>query len=207
MLQCIYDFFRDQGSIIAGLLAVVAGWIAVKGTMRAADKQVAAIIEQKNQTHDDAVAQIKAVEQQIDQRNREIADMRRREKVEIVRALATESARLDRLAQDRLQLAEGSSFSDRPDSPFGRDISPYTISAHDVLNKVNVTDFAGTGIMEAATILNSMVDVLPSALESAGVAGALKASALIGHLRNVSTSALMLKEKLEAWEANNPTPE
>jgi hypothetical protein len=75
-----------------------------------------------------------------------------------------------------------------------------------VLNKVNVTDFAGTGIMEAATMLNSMVDVLSSALESAGVAGELKAGALIGHLKNVSTSALMLKERLDVWETNNPVP-
>jgi TolA-binding protein len=116
--QCVYDFFRDQGAILAGILALVAGFIAFKGAIRAAEKQVAAVLEQKNQAHDDALAQIQALERQIDQRNREITDIRRREKVEIVRALATESARLDRLARDRLQVAEGL-YSDRQDFPFG----------------------------------------------------------------------------------------
>jgi hypothetical protein len=183
----VYDFFRDQGSILAGLLALIAGIIAFKGAIRAADKQVAAVLEQKNQAHDDAIAQIQALERQLDQRNREIADIRRREKLEIVRALATESARLDRFAQDRLAIAQAM-YSDRPDVAIGRDITPYTISARDVLNKVNVTDFAGTGIMQAATLLNSMVDVLSSALESAGVSGALKASAWKRAIATAKTS-------------------
>jgi len=39
----MYDFCRDQGSIIAGLLALLAGYIAFKGAMRAAKQQVAAV--------------------------------------------------------------------------------------------------------------------------------------------------------------------
>jgi hypothetical protein len=43
MDSALYDFFRDQGSIFAGLLALVAGVLAFKGAMRAAEKQVAAV--------------------------------------------------------------------------------------------------------------------------------------------------------------------
>jgi hypothetical protein len=43
MSGALYDFCRDQGSIIAGLLALLAGYIAFKGAMRAAVQQVAAV--------------------------------------------------------------------------------------------------------------------------------------------------------------------
>jgi hypothetical protein len=43
MHSALYDFCRDQGSIIGGLLALAAGYLAFKGAMRAAAKQVAAI--------------------------------------------------------------------------------------------------------------------------------------------------------------------
>jgi hypothetical protein len=43
MFGALYDFCRDQGSIIAGLLALVAGYIAFKGATRAAQQQVAAV--------------------------------------------------------------------------------------------------------------------------------------------------------------------
>ena len=38
----IYNFSRDQGSIIAGLMALCAAWIAYRGATTAADRQVAA---------------------------------------------------------------------------------------------------------------------------------------------------------------------
>ena len=65
MIRCLYNFVRDQGSILAGLLALLAGWIAFRGAIRAAKQQVTAIHEQKDQAHADAVAQIEAVPQQI----------------------------------------------------------------------------------------------------------------------------------------------
>jgi hypothetical protein len=43
MHSVLYDFFRDQGSIIGGLLALAAGLLAFTGAMRAAGKQVAAV--------------------------------------------------------------------------------------------------------------------------------------------------------------------
>jgi hypothetical protein len=43
MFGALYDFCRDQGSIIAGLLALVAGYIAFRGATRAAQQQVAAV--------------------------------------------------------------------------------------------------------------------------------------------------------------------
>ena len=43
MYSALYDFLRDQGSIVAGLLALAAGFLAFKGAMRAAEKQVAAV--------------------------------------------------------------------------------------------------------------------------------------------------------------------
>jgi len=43
MHGALYEFFRDQGSIIGGLLALAAGLLAFRGAMHAADKQVAAV--------------------------------------------------------------------------------------------------------------------------------------------------------------------
>jgi hypothetical protein len=42
MLSALYDFCRDQGSIIGGLLALVAGYLVFRGATRAGDQQVAA---------------------------------------------------------------------------------------------------------------------------------------------------------------------
>jgi hypothetical protein len=42
MLSALYDFCRDQGAIIGGLLALVAGYLVFRGATRAADQQVAA---------------------------------------------------------------------------------------------------------------------------------------------------------------------
>jgi hypothetical protein len=53
MLSALYDFCRDQGSIIGGLLALVAGYLVFRGATRAADRQVSA-----------AHAQTEAVRQQ-----------------------------------------------------------------------------------------------------------------------------------------------
>jgi hypothetical protein len=43
MYSALYDFLRDQGSIVAGMLALAAGFLAFEGAMRAAEKQVAAV--------------------------------------------------------------------------------------------------------------------------------------------------------------------
>jgi hypothetical protein len=43
MSNLLYDFFRDQGSIIGGLLALAAGYLVFKGVTRAAKQQLAAI--------------------------------------------------------------------------------------------------------------------------------------------------------------------
>ena len=43
MHSALYEFFRDQGSIIGGLLALAAGLLAFTGAMRAAGKQLAAV--------------------------------------------------------------------------------------------------------------------------------------------------------------------
>ena len=45
-VQCAYDFFRDQGSIVAGVFALIAGCIAYIGAVRAAQQQVAAVSKQ-----------------------------------------------------------------------------------------------------------------------------------------------------------------
>ena len=42
MLSALYDFCQDQGSIIGGLLALVAGYLVFRGVTRAADRQVSA---------------------------------------------------------------------------------------------------------------------------------------------------------------------
>jgi len=42
MFSTLYDFCRDQGSIIGGLLALAAGYLVFRGTTRTANRQVAA---------------------------------------------------------------------------------------------------------------------------------------------------------------------
>ncbi len=44
----LYDFFRDQGGIIAGVIALLAGVVAYLGAMRAAKMQVSAVEQQTN---------------------------------------------------------------------------------------------------------------------------------------------------------------
>jgi hypothetical protein len=56
MFSALYDFCRDQGSIIGGLLALAAGFLVFRGTTRAADRQVSAAYAQtealRQQNHD-----------------------------------------------------------------------------------------------------------------------------------------------------------
>jgi hypothetical protein len=52
MHSALYEFFRDQGSIIGGLLALAAGYLAFTGAMRAAGKQVAAVNAQTEALQD-----------------------------------------------------------------------------------------------------------------------------------------------------------
>ena len=42
MFSTLYDFCRDQGCIIGGLLALAAGYLVFRGTTRTADRQLAA---------------------------------------------------------------------------------------------------------------------------------------------------------------------
>ena len=42
MFSTLYDYCRDQGSIIGGLLALAAGYLVFRGATRAGDQQVAA---------------------------------------------------------------------------------------------------------------------------------------------------------------------
>jgi len=120
-----------------------------------------------------------------------------------IAALAAESARLHRYARDRLQVAE-ENFSEALDAPVPPNIAQYRIVADDVLNKVSLADFVGTGIKPSADSLNAMIKILASALESAGIANKLTGGALIGHLKNVIQAAEVLKQHLEKWEIDNP---
>jgi hypothetical protein len=63
MFGALYDFCRDQGSIIGGLLALAAGYLVFSSVKRTADRQVAAVN-----------AQTEAVRQQ----NRDLRDDARR---------------------------------------------------------------------------------------------------------------------------------
>src|SRR6266478_3344247 len=107
-----YEVLRDQGSFIAGILALIGGGLAyfagriqATATRQAAAAQVAAIREQKDLAHKDGLAQIEALERQIDQREREINDMRKRVLVDTFAALVAESARIHRIARDLLIVA------------------------------------------------------------------------------------------------------
>ena len=64
MFGALYDFCRDQGSIIGGLLALAAGYLVFSSVRRSANQQVAAAVN----------AQTEAVRQQ----NRDLRDEARR---------------------------------------------------------------------------------------------------------------------------------
>ena len=46
MISALYDFCRDQGAILGGLLALAAGYLVFRGTTRAGDRQLAALTAQ-----------------------------------------------------------------------------------------------------------------------------------------------------------------
>ena len=46
MVSALYDFCRDQGAIIGGLLALAAGYLVFRSATRAADRQVTALTAQ-----------------------------------------------------------------------------------------------------------------------------------------------------------------
>lgn len=56
MVGALYDFCRDQGAIIGGLLALAAGYLVFRAATRAAERQVAALTAQtealRQQNHD-----------------------------------------------------------------------------------------------------------------------------------------------------------
>jgi hypothetical protein len=197
---CWYAILRDLGSFIAGILALAAGIFAYY----AGRLQATATREQKNQAHADAEAQRRLLEQQIAQRDREISEASRRAQFDLLKTLGAESARLDRLARDRHLLAQGRAGAfPRVTQP---QIAAYQIERAPVLMSVGPLDFRGSGIMQAASTLSAMVEVLNSALNSAGHLGELETNALVGHLDNVAQHAQALRKRLEDWEIAHPLP-
>ncbi len=104
----LYEVLRDFNAgiltLIGGGLAYLAGHVQAKATRQAAAAQVVAIRKQMDLAHGDALAQIEALERQIDQRNREIADLQKRTVRDTVAALGAESAYVHRAARDRLSM-------------------------------------------------------------------------------------------------------
>ena len=72
MISALYDFCRDQGAIIGGLLALAAGYLVFLGTTRAADRQLAALTAQtealRRQNRD-----LRSEDQQRQERDRIVA--------------------------------------------------------------------------------------------------------------------------------------
>jgi hypothetical protein len=69
----LYDFFRDQGSVIAGFLAVGAAYYAIRATKDAAKRQVDA-------AEDSTARQVVAMEKQLQEMReaRELAEIHAR---------------------------------------------------------------------------------------------------------------------------------
>ena len=72
MISALYDFCRDQGAILGGLLALAAGYLVFLGTTRAADRQLAALTAQtealRRQNRD-----LRSEDQQRQERDRIVA--------------------------------------------------------------------------------------------------------------------------------------
>jgi hypothetical protein len=200
--EVLRDFNAGILTLIGGGLAYFAGHVQATATRQAAAAQVVAIRKQMDLADGDALAQIEALKRQIDQRNREIADLQKRTVRDTVAALGAESAHVHRCARDRLSIAE-ENFSETLDAPIPPDVAPYRIVLGDVFSKVSVADFLGTGIRPSADTLNARIRILASALESAGIANKLTGGALIGHLQNVISAAEVLRKHVEKWETDN----
>lgn len=206
----VWEILRDMGSFFAGICALIAGCVAyyagyqqAKAARDAATAQVAAVRAQRDQAHVDAQDQVNALREQIATAEYRAEEAEKKRRVEIVKLLAAESARLDRLARDRAELTR-KRYGESPNNAIHKDVAPYLIEARSILRDVDPSSFSGYHIMPAASILNAMVDVLNSALTSAGVLGELTGGALIGHLENVIKAAQNLREHLDRWEAENP---
>jgi LysR substrate binding domain len=106
MFGALYDFCRDQGSIIGGLLVLAAGFLVFSSVRHAADRQVAAVN-----------AQTEAVRQQ----NRDLRDdARRRQARDAIVALKLLASILAIIRNDvdRLkQLLEQTRYVERAGSP------------------------------------------------------------------------------------------
>jgi hypothetical protein len=205
-----YTLARDQGGVIAGLVALIAAAIAYIGALRGARLQVAAMRSQMKEARKIADEQIAAADrqtsvarEQLDQATRAAAERERTERRALIYALAIESARVHRLARDRLEVAQRE-FGARPGDVIRREVAPFLIDSGEVLRSAGVLALRYEEVSGAATNLHSMVDIVNSALTSAGAIGLLEGQALFGHLKNVIGAAETLARKLEAVEKAEP---
>jgi hypothetical protein len=65
MYASLYDFFRDQGSIVAGLLALVAAYLTIRVTREMADRTIKATRETADREISAAQDQTKVAQEQI----------------------------------------------------------------------------------------------------------------------------------------------
>jgi hypothetical protein len=91
-------------------------------------------------------------------------------------------------------------------APIHREIEPYLIEAGEVLRHFNVLSLGDNDLTRAASQLNSMVDILNSALTSAGRVSQLSVNALIGHIKNIITTSERLRDAATAAEATLRNP-
>ncbi len=198
----VWEFFRDQGGIIAGVFALIAGGMAymvgqkqATATTQAAATQVAAVN-----------AQNQILQQQLRDARQAAETRAETDRRTIIFALSIEAARINRLARDRLLVAQNRYLDESSTAPIHREIEPYVIEAGEVLRHFNVLSLGNTDLTRAASQLNSMVDILNSALTSAGRVSLLSVNALIGHIRNIITTSERLRDAAAAAEATLRSP-
>jgi hypothetical protein len=201
-----YKLLQDQGSFVGGVFALFAGLVAYLGAMRAARLQVRAMRDQAavaRRAADDQIAaadrQTAAAREQAEQATRLAERQQCTERRALIFALAIEAPRIHRLARDRLLVGQ-IKYGDRPADTVERDVIPFTIDAGGILRSAPVLALQYEKVSGAAANLYNMVEIINSALMSAGRMGMLKVDALFGHLNNVIAAAETLRKELENVE-------
>jgi hypothetical protein len=180
MCTSVYDFFRDQGSIISGILAVGVGWVIVVVTRKAAADQVATMREQIKH----------ASAESIERDSRQIAYA--------IRLITIETARLKLMVDHRYGVAgQESGVGDWVKS--SPDI--FKIFTTGVLrDAAGATALLDAAVLKAMTDLIAAVDNLNSNLETKLAVKTLKWTELKADLERIGDRADEVQAQVAIFE-------